>query len=79
MTNDEHNTLRAALQDMQTRARVEKRHLDVGILEAVLDYMQARGAPLPPLAPAPEVPAKGKRGRKPRETNGAPASVADLA
>jgi len=72
--NDDLNTIRAALQDMQQRARADKRHLDVGILEAAIGYLDERAPP-----PVAVVPDKPKRGRPSKSSNGAaPASVADL-
>lgn len=65
--------LKAALQDVASRARRDGRHLDVGIVEAAISYIDAPRAE----AAAAAATAGGKRGRgRPAKV---PASVADLA
>jgi hypothetical protein len=77
-----HNTeqtteLKAALQDVASRARRDGRHLDAGIVEAALSYIDA---PRLAAAEAAAQAAPARRGRGRPKSNGAdaPASVSDL-
>jgi hypothetical protein len=69
--------LKVALQDVAARARRDGRHLDVGIVEAAISYIDAPRQEA--AAAAALATMKGKRGRPPK-SNGAdvPASVADV-